>query len=361
MILQFLVTQMSCGAYICSMRVLSIALAVVISTLAAATSHADERRIATLAPEGSRWMKQLRAGADKIEKATNGRVTAKYYAGGTQGDEKDVVRKMGLGQLDGAALTSVGLGLIVPSIRVLQLPGLYANVGEVDYVRKKMWPYFQKKFRKQGYELLAPGDVGWIYMFATKSVKSEAALKRLKIWRWGDDPMSAEVFKELGLNGVPLGVPEVNAAFATGRVDAAFGSPLAAIALQWHTSVKYMSSIPIGYGVGGMVLRKKVWDAASDTDKKIQTKIGRKQVKRSIKLIRKDNKRALKALKREGITFVTPDDSLQKKLAGTAEKTWTRWVGDLYTKKELAMVLKYRDEYRAKHPVKEGAVGEIAK
>ncbi len=114
------------------MRVLPIALAALFSVFALPHAEADESRIATLAPEGSRWMKQMRLGADKIEKATDGRVTAKYYAGGTQGDEKDVVRKMGLGQLDGAALTAVGLGLIVPSIRVLQLPGLYANVGELD-------------------------------------------------------------------------------------------------------------------------------------------------------------------------------------------------------------------------------------
>ncbi len=116
--------------------------------------------------------------------------------------------------------------------------------------------HFRKKFRKQGYELLAAGDVGWIYLFSTKKVKTHADLKKLNIWRWGDDPMTSEVFRKLGLRGVPLGAPEVNAALTSGRIDAAFGSPFAAIALQWHTTIKYMSAAPIGYGIGGMVMRK---------------------------------------------------------------------------------------------------------
>ena len=67
-----------------------------------------ERRIATLAPRGSAWMKILERGAQEVEKATEGRIKIKYYPNGVQGDERDVIRKMRLGQLDGASVTSVG-------------------------------------------------------------------------------------------------------------------------------------------------------------------------------------------------------------------------------------------------------------
>lgn len=332
--------------------------AVAVLLFAAGRASADERRIATLAPEGSLWMKQMRKGASRVEKATDGRVETLYYAGGVQGDEKDVVRKMGLGHIDGAALTGIGLAMIYPGIRVLQLPGFYANVEEVDYVRKKMWPYFRKKFHKEGYELLTAGDVGWIYLFSTVKIDSEKAFKKAKIWRWDGDPMSKKLFDKLGLRGVALGVPEVLPALNTGKVEAVFGSPLAAVSLQWHNKVRYMSSAPVAYGTGGMVMRTKVWNKASEKDKKIQKKIGRKLMYKTIKLVRKDNRRALKAMKRYGVRVVKTPAGLEKQLQAESEKLWKAWVGKYYSQKELDLVIKYRDEFRDKHPDVKAQRGE---
>ena len=135
---------------ICGLTVAVVAAGFTVTALA---QQKDERRIATLAPRGSSWMKTLERGAAEIEKETQGRVTTKYYPNGVQGDERDVIRKMGLGQLDGAAVTSVGLSLVYEGIRVLELPRMFASVEEMDYVRGKMWPYFRKKFAKKGFVL----------------------------------------------------------------------------------------------------------------------------------------------------------------------------------------------------------------
>jgi TRAP-type C4-dicarboxylate transport system substrate-binding protein len=325
--------------------------AIVCLSLAAQTSFADEtRRIATLAPDGSLWMKQMRKGAAAIDEPTDGRIVTKFYAGGVQGDERDVVRKMKLGHLDGSALTSIGLGMIYPGIRVLQLPGFYGSVEEVDYVRKKMWPHFRKKFRAEGFELLTGGDVGWIYLFSTKSVKSQADFKKLKIWVWDGDPMGNTVFKKLGLKGVPLGVPEVLPALQTGKVEAAFSSPLAAVALQWHNKIRYIGGMPVGYGIGGMVMRTDIWKGASKADKKTQRKIGRKLSKKTIRRVRRDNKRALMAMKKGGAVVMKMPKDLQAEFDKQSKAMWKKWVGKLYSQDELDLVIKYRDEYRAKNP-----------
>src|SRR5262245_6100207 len=124
---------------------------------------ADEMRIATLAPSGSPWMDILERAAAEISDKTDGRVKVKYYTGGQQGDERDFIRKIKIGQLDGAAVTAAGLSMIEPSIRVLELPMLFETQDEVDYVATKMWPYFQKKFEKKGFRLAERGEIGWIY------------------------------------------------------------------------------------------------------------------------------------------------------------------------------------------------------
>ena len=145
----------------------------------------------------------------------------KYFEGGQQGDERDFVRKIKLGQLDGAAVTAVGLSMIDESIRVLELPMMFETVEELDYVADKMWPYFQKKFEKKGFKLNDRGEVGWIYFLSKNKVESLADLKGQKLWMWGDDQLVGAMFKKLGLNGVPLGVPEVDAGLTSGRINAA--------------------------------------------------------------------------------------------------------------------------------------------
>ena len=326
---------------------LVLALVCAASTAQATESH--QRRIATLAPEGSLWMKMMQSGAAQIEKATEGRVKTKYYGGGSQGDEKDVIRKVRLKQLDGAALTSVGLAIIYPGIRVLQLPHFYASVEELDYIREKTWPYFQEKFRAEGFELSAPGDVGWIHLFSTKPIKTREDLKKAKIWVWQGDPLAKRLMKEQGFNGVPLGVPEVLAALQTGRIDACFGSPLAAVALQWHTTVKYMTSMAIAYGIGGMVMRTDVWDRSSEADKAVQMKIGKKMSKKTILRVRKDNDRALKAMLKEGMQVIETPAAMVAEFEKEAEASWARGVGEVYTQEELDMAVKYRAEYRKAH------------
>src|SRR3954468_7508062 len=131
-----------------------LSLSVIASLVGAHAAHADgtELRLATLAPSGSPWMEVLDKAAGEIKDKTAGRVTLKYFEGGQQGDERDFVRKITLGQLDGAAVTAIGLSMIDESIRVLELPRMFDTVEEMDYVADKMWPYFQKKFEKKGFK-----------------------------------------------------------------------------------------------------------------------------------------------------------------------------------------------------------------
>ena len=119
-----------------------LAALLVAATAGGAAADTLEVRMATLAPDGSSWMKILNKGSAEVNAKTENRVTIKYYAGGVQGDERDVVRKINLGQLDGAALTSVGLSMVEESIRVLELPRLFNSVEELDYVADTVWPYY---------------------------------------------------------------------------------------------------------------------------------------------------------------------------------------------------------------------------
>ena len=327
-----------------------LAALLVAATAGAAAADNLEVRMATLAPDGSSWMKILGKGAAEIDKKTEGRVKVKYYAGGVQGDERDVVRKINLGQLDGAAVTSVGLSMVEESIRVLELPRMFASVEELDYVADKMWPYFVKKFEAKGYKLGDRGDVGWIYLLSKSEIKNVGSLKSSKVWMWGDDAIVRAMYKRLGISGVPLGVPEVEPNLTTGRIDACYGSPLAAVALQWNTKVKYMTSLPMSYGIAATVIKIDAYNKVSAEDQALVLKISKGMQKTLRKQIRKDNESAKKQMERKGVKISETTPELLADFDKAAKDVWADLTGKIYTKDELAMVLKHRDEYRAKHP-----------
>jgi len=315
----------------------------------AARADNTELRIATLAPSGSPWMEVLDKAAAEIKDKTSGRVTMKYFEGGQQGDERDFVRKIKLGQLDGAAVTAIGLAMIDESIRVLELPMMFQSADELDYVADKMWPYFQAKFAKKGFKLNDRGEVGWIYFISKNKVESLGDLKGQKLWMWGDDQLVGAMFKKLGLNGVPLGVPEVDAGLTSGKIDAAYGSPVAAVALQWYTKVKYMTSMPMSFAIGATVVSIDSLKKMSADDVKIVEDIGKANAKKLRKVIRKANDDAKGTMTRKGVTVVQTPAAMVDEFTKQSQDAWKELVGKIYTQDELNMVLKYRDEYRAKH------------
>ncbi|MFO0632454.1 MAG: TRAP transporter substrate-binding protein DctP [Nannocystaceae bacterium] len=265
-------------------------------------------RIATLAPQGSSWHKAFEKTARDLKERTEGGLSMKIYAGGTMGDEGAMVRKMRHGQLDGAALTSVGLGEINKQLLALQLPLLFKDNKQLDHVRTAMSDTFEGLLNAGGFKLGAWGDVGFIYLFANTPVKVPDDIKSTKMWVWDTDPVSKAVMEVAGVNAVPLGVPDVLPSLQTGLIDAFTNSPYGAIALQWYTKAAYVTNLKLSVGIGGSVLTQKAWDSLDAAHQQALTEITQENYGKLLERIRGDNGRAIKTLKEKGIEVIEPTD-----------------------------------------------------
>ncbi|MEO6950517.1 MAG: TRAP transporter substrate-binding protein DctP [Polyangia bacterium] len=275
-------------------------------------------KIATLAPDGSAWMNLFREWGRNVEAKSAGKVKIKFFAGGSQGDERDAVRKMRLGQLSGAAVTAIGLGLIQPEVRVLELPMLIKSYAELDYVRNAMNEDFKKKFEEKGYVLLGWGDVGPVHIFSNIPIRSKADLLQTKLWAWTDDPLVKTMFRQLGSNGVPLGVPDVLTSLQTGLINACYGSPLSMVALQWYTKVKFMTGMQLSQAVGASVVTKRDWDKLAPDAQKIVMDEAKIMEKKLLTTIRADNDKALASMKAAGVQVIESPPAMQKEFEAQA-------------------------------------------
>jgi len=258
-------------------------------------------RYATLAPSGSTFGKILKAWSRSLEKETEGRVELRYYSGGSQGDERDFIRKIRAGQMDAAGVTSTGLGIIVRPVLVLSSPGLIETYDELERVRDKMTPRFEEMFRAAGFELLAWADAGKGRIMSTMPILRPSDLKKARPWVWKDDPIFAEFLKVVGANGVRLGVPEVYAALQTKMVDVVPNSAIGAVALQWYTKLKYMSKDSFGIVMGASVIKKEKFDQLSSEDQAALKSTAVRAAAALDRVVRRDDAEAYRVLIKRGI------------------------------------------------------------
>ncbi len=294
------------------MRSLVRCLGVVLLLFCAAAAAERPRvlKFATLAPAGSTWMKLLTDWGDEVRTRSGGRLVFKFYPGGVQGDEPDVLKKMRFNQLQGGAFTGYGIGQIYSPARVMELPFLFRDFDEIDHVRAQFMPGFRQGFREHGYELLGWMEIGFVHMFSREPIRSIEDMKSRRVWLWQGDPMGQAFFKASGISPVPLSIIDVYTSLSTGLIDTVYCTPLAAIALQWFTQTKYVSETALTNGMGGLVVTRRFFDRLPADLQTLLRETGEAAGERLIAATRADNEKSAAELKRRGLVFVPPGEGM---------------------------------------------------
>lgn len=275
--------------------------------LATSAQAATTIKIATVAPDGTAWMREMRAGADAVKKDTDGRVEIKYYPGGVMGDEPTVLRKIRIGQLQGGAFTGGELSQIVKDAQIYSLPFLFKNQEEVDRVRTQLDPLLRQSFDKAGFDVAGISGGGFAYLMSVNPIKTKDDLKAAKVWVPQGDRVAEAGFKAGGVTPISLPLADVYTSLQTGLIDTVANTPAGAIAFQWHTKVRHMVDLPITYVVGMLVIDKKVVDALSPADREAVNADLAAAFSRLEKINRDDNTQALQALQKQGVEIFRPD------------------------------------------------------
>lgn len=306
-------------------------------------------KFATLAPDGSTWMKTMRALDEELRTRTDNRLGFKFYTGGVQGDEKDVLRKMRNGQLHAAGLTGFGLGTIVPEVRVLELPFMFQNLDELDYVRGKIEGDLAKEFEDKGYINLGWTDVGFVYLMSKNPIRTPEDMNAARMWVWSGDPLAELFFRAFDLAPIPLAAPDVLTSLQTGIIDAVYGPPLAVIALQWFTRISYMTDVPITHGLGAVIVSKKALRKIDPRDVETLREVAAPHLRRLTEKTRTQNVEAVEEMKKEGVQVVAVSEADRREFFERGRGAWKDGVGTLYSQELLDRVIAILDQYRSQH------------
>ena len=309
-------------------------------------------KFATLMPTGTAWSKILDNWVKEVEEKSNGRIKFKMYSGGVMGDEPDVLRKIRKGQLHGGMFTGYGIGRIYSPARVLEMPFLFKNVEESDYIREQIMPDLETGFRESGFELLGWPEVGFIHFFSTKRITSVDDIRKLRIWLWQGDPLGEAFFKASNIDPIPLSIIDVYTQLSAkhGSIDTVYTSTFGAIALQWYSKLKYATRIPLTNAIGGLIVSSRFYKKLPEDLQQLLKTTG-KAMSDEIRLnAREENRESIGILEKNGIEFmfdwdeVNMDEILTIRDNAAAYLEQTDYIPASVFAKTEKLLAEYRDQ-----------------
>lgn len=300
-------------------------------------------KLGTLAPQGSTWHNLLKEMAEKWSEASGGKVKLKIYAGGTQGSEGDMVRKMGVGQLQAASITNIGLHDIVSEPMVFSTPGLFDERDFRD-IFPKLEPQLNGFVEAKGYTVLSWAQVGTVSIFCTKPYATPEAAADAKFFAWDGDPASVEAFKLVGFRPVVLSSTDIVPSLQTGMISCVSQVPAYMLTARLFDKANQMVDYPWAYLVGATIVKKDAWDKIP-ADVRTKLLAITKDINGRIDLeVKRLNDDAVAAMKKQGLNVVKVDPAPWEK---AAMKSWPAVRGKVVPAAFFDQVVKLRGEARA--------------
>jgi len=328
-----------------------IAVITLIFALAAASASAATKiKIATIVPAGSSWAGKIDAARAEIKERTEGRVELKVYYGGTQGNAVKIKQKIKIGQLHGGDFSPADFQDKMPELNLYGLPFVFQSIEEVNYVRKHMDNVLADGFAKEDFVTFGfAGDFAII--LSNTPVRGLGDLKGRKIWLPQGDVVSDRAMKKLRLVPNSKPVSDVLTGLRAGFFDVVSIPPAVAIALQWHTAVKYYTDMPVIYAMQFLAIKKSVIDKLSAGDQMVMREVLTRVYSDINDQNPIDATNAKKALANSGIESIPPNegefDRLQKVMVEINRDMAKQ---GMFSIELLELMQRHIDEYRSEHP-----------
>jgi TRAP-type C4-dicarboxylate transport system substrate-binding protein len=207
--------------------------------------------------------------------------------------------------LQGGAFTAGGLGERYGALNLYGIPLLFRSLDEIDAVRAELDDDLAAGLERAGFVTFGFIEGGFANLLANEPIRSIEDMRRKKVWVPEGDAISFMVMEALGLSPAVLPVTDVLTGLQTGLIDIAFASPVAALVLQWHTKVKYITDLPVSYSMGVLAIEKDVYAALSAEDQRTVREVMGRYIEGLDREARDDNRKAAEVLAKAGLQTVT--------------------------------------------------------
>lgn len=291
--------------------------------LAVQTAHPAEIKLATILPAGTSGDQCIREMGDRWQKSSGQSVRLKVWAGGSQGGEAAVVRKMRGGQLDAAVLSVVGLSEIDRSVTALQImPMMFRTWDEVDHVRETIRPDLEQRLLAKGFVTLFWADAGWVRYFSKKPATHPNDFKPMSLFVWAGDPAQLQMMKDLEYKPVGLETSDIGLGLMNNQIQVVPMPPFMALASQVNKYAPHMLDVKWVPIVGAAVIRRETWETIPAELKKQFLQAAQDAGEKMRLKTRSEDDAAITSMAKRGLTVHAATPEVEAAWRAIAEKAY---------------------------------------
>jgi len=319
-------------------------------TVHAGAGHADSLtlKLATVAPKDSVWHQHLKEVGQRWKKTSHGAISLKIYAG-TLGDEDAILRRVRVGQIDAAAISTSGLSAIDPSTRALHVPLAFSSDAELAYVQSAIGRELEPRLLQRGFRVLMWAEVGWVHFFSSEPVVTPDDLRRQKLFVWSSGSDAGEsLWQDMGFNTISLTSVDILPALQTGMINAFGSPPIMALANQWFPFTPYMTELEWAPLVGAIVVSERSWQKVPAEYRDEFMAIVREEGEQLRAATRELDRQARVAMVERGLRVVPVPAAAREQWVRLAQDGYPAIRGTLIPEQVFDRVFELRDEFRAR-------------
>lgn len=276
-----------------------------------------EMKIATVAPEGTPWEKQLRKVRRHVEEQSGNRVKVKMFMGGSLGGEKALVRRTAQGSIQCFGGSTAALGSLVPELNVIEAPYLFTDAAQADAAldRENVIAQVRTLVEGRGFKFAFWAENGFRSWFTKeRPIRTPADLRGLRM-RSQEAEVHLATYRALGASPVPIDVTNVLTSLQTNVVDGFDNTPLFAFATSWYQAAQHFTLSEHSYQPGIIVYSKRWYDGLPADIQQILTNIPREMVVEGRTSVRQMDPILIRNLERYGIQVHRPSASERQAFA----------------------------------------------
>ncbi len=305
-------------------------------------------KFATLAPRGVGWAKQVEDILfPAIMEECKGELFVKVYWGGVLGDDEDVIAMIRDGRLAGGGFAGQGAAFLCSEFTLLELPFMFENYDEVDYIKEKMTATLDLQCNKQGIKLVLWNDQDFDQIYSTNTpVRAFEDFRDTTFIAWYG-PVEEQLLARMGASTLRVDVPYASSALRTGKADAGIAPAIWVAGSQLYSVIRYVNPIKIRYSPAPIVASLSAWRTLPESYQANLMGRQKELQDRFCAGVRRDNKKSYEAMLQYGVEEVKSPPAEVRNIRRKAKPVWEDMVGTMYSRELLDEVMGLLEKYRS--------------
>lgn len=305
-------------------------------------------KIGTIAPRGSIYHQVLLEMGEAWKRTETQGASFTIFADGSQGGEEDMVRRMRIGQLNGALMSVVGLIEIDAGSAALQvMPLMFRSWEEVDAAGDRVRPLIEKRLLDKGFVVLFWAEGGWVRFFSKERALRPGDFKRMKMFAWAGGPEQIALMKAMGYQPVVLETADILPGLQTGLINAVPVTAMWALASQIDGTASHMLDIRWVPIVGAAVITRKTWDALSPAGKEALQRAATKAAAALRAQREASDREAIEQMRKRGLQVHALTPEIEAEWRQIAESAYPKIRGTMVPADMFDAVQRALVEYRS--------------